>query len=84
MAAVAGRSVCILVTMGPDELHFNNEFPGVEIVVRCPRCNRHATSVGSAITRSSGNAKTGLGHSVVLGMELERNGVSRCDILQSL
>ena len=34
-------------------------------------------SVGSAIKRSARGVKAGLGHSVVLGMELERDGVSR-------
>ena len=33
-------------------------------------------SVGSAIQRSAGSVKAGLGHSVVLRMELERDGVS--------
>jgi hypothetical protein len=38
-------------------------------------------SVGSAIKRSARGVKAGLGHSVVLGMELERNGVSgRCSL----
>ena len=39
-------------------------------------------SVSSAIKRSAGSVKAGLCHSVVLRMELERNGVSRRGALQ--
>jgi len=64
--------------MDPDGFRvFNNKFSGGEVVVISTQCNRDEASVSSAIKGSAWCIKAGLGHRVVLGMELERDGISR-------
>jgi len=79
LTTVAGRSVGSLAAMNPDRVCiFNNEFPSGKVVVIGTQCNRDEASVDSAPKRSAWCIKAGLGHRVVLGMERERDGVSRC------
>jgi hypothetical protein len=71
-----GEVIVICARCNRDAMRYEDISENMRCEIYSDRSDVQA-SVGSAIKRSARSVKAGLGHRVVLGMELERDGVSR-------
>jgi hypothetical protein len=76
----SGEVVVISTQCNRDATRYEDISEKTRCEIYLNRSNAQA-SINSTIKRSAWSVKAGLGHRVVLGMELERDSVSRCGAL---